>query len=86
MNQNSQPNRQDFNQCKPELDFTKDFNAKKITTQLRAINKDFYPKPLLPAVRTKDHVWNFAKKESGFLTQSRFEKLYDRLGKFSLQL
>jgi hypothetical protein len=75
------PNRKAYEQFR-NSDFTKDFNAKKITTQLNRINKHFYPKPLLPAVRVEDNVWNYAKKEKGFLTQKRFEKVYDRLGKY----
>lgn len=75
------PNRKAYEQFR-NTDFTKDFNAKKITTQLNRINKHFYPKPLLPAVRGKDNVWNHAKKENGFLTQKKFEKVYDRLGKY----
>jgi hypothetical protein len=75
------PNRKAYEQFR-KSDFTKDFNAKKITTQLNQINKHFYPKPILPAVRGEDNVWNYARKESGFLTQKRFEKVYDRLGKY----
>lgn len=75
------PNRKAYEQFR-NTDFTKDFNAKKITSQLNIINKHFYPKPLLPAVRTEEHTWHYEKKEKGFLTQSRFEKLYDRLGKY----
>ncbi|MEJ6080843.1 hypothetical protein MT391_20280, partial [Vibrio sp. 1-Bac 57] len=63
-------------------DFTKDFNAKKITTQLNMINENFYPIPLFPPCREEGRVWNYPRKEAGFLTKKRFEKVYDRLGKY----
>lgn len=63
-------------------DFTKDFNATKIFHNLRSINKDFYPMPLVPAKKVAEHQWHFDRKSSGFLTEKRFQKIYDRLGKF----
>jgi hypothetical protein len=63
-------------------DFTKDFNATKIFYNLSQINKDFYPKPLVPAIKQPDGSWFYDTKKSGFLTQIRFQKIYDRLGKF----
>lgn len=62
-------------------DFTKDYHAKSIFLALGKINKDFYPKPLLPAVRRPDGSWHFDDKQSGFLSKKRFEAAYDRLGK-----
>lgn len=67
---------------KNSQDFTKDFNATKIFQYLGQINKDFYPTPLIPAVQKIDGSWHFDRKENGFLTQSKFVKIYDRLGKF----
>ncbi|MCD8566706.1 MAG: hypothetical protein LRY36_02120 [Alphaproteobacteria bacterium] len=63
-------------------DFTKDFNATKIFQYLRQINEDFYPVPLTPAIKQSDNTWHFGRKENGFLTKNKFEKIYDRLGKF----
>jgi hypothetical protein len=63
-------------------DFTKDFNASKIFKDLREINKDFYPVPLLPAKRQDDNSLHYDRKEQGFLSEKKFQKTYDRLGKF----
>ncbi|CAM4127436.1 hypothetical protein SHAQ108633_14810 [Shewanella aquimarina] len=63
-------------------DFTKDFNATKIFHNLRSINKSFYPMPLIPARKIAEHQWHFERKSSGFLTEKRFQNIYDRLGKF----
>lgn len=62
-------------------DFTKDYHAAKIFTALSRINPDFYPKPLIPAERQPDSSWHFGVKQSGFLSQKRFGRAYDRLGK-----
>lgn len=62
-------------------DFTKDYHAAKIFTALSRINSDFYPKALVPAVRQPDGSWHYGEKQSGFLSQKRFERAYDRLGK-----
>lgn len=63
-------------------DFTKDFNATKIFKYLGQINNDFYPVPMMPATKKPDDTWHFERKEDGFLTKKRFQKIYDRLGKF----
>lgn len=63
-------------------DFTKDFNATKIFQHLMKINSDFYPVPLIPAKKTGSNQWHFGRKADGFLTQKRFQRFYDRLGKF----
>lgn len=63
-------------------DFTKDFHASKIFNDLREINEKFYPVPLLPAKRQDDNSWHFDRKEQGFLSEKKFQKTYDRLGKF----
>lgn len=63
-------------------DFTKDFNASKIFHDLRKINKDFYPVPLVPTKRQDDNSWHYDRKEKGFLSEKKFQNIYDRLGKF----
>lgn len=63
-------------------DYRKDFNARKIIELLSAINKDFYPVSLLPAVRQESGAWHFERKADGYLTKKKFESFYDRLGKF----
>lgn len=62
-------------------DFTKDYHATKIFSALSKINKNFYPKPLLPAAHQVDGSWHYCDKKSGFLTKKKFETVYDRLGK-----
>lgn len=61
-------------------DFTKDYHARKILNTLKGVNPDFYPVPLLEAVR-QAHGFHFDRKASGYLTRKRFENVYDRLGK-----
>ena len=63
-------------------DYTKDYHAGKIFQVLGKINKNFYPLPLLPAIRQSNGVLHFDRKASGYLTKKRFESLYDRLGKY----
>jgi hypothetical protein len=63
-------------------DFTKDFNASKIFQYLSQVNKDFYPMPLLSPVQLEDHRWHYDRKTDGILSQKRFKRFYDRLGKF----
>lgn len=63
-------------------DFTKDFNATKIFQYLGQVNKDFYPIPVYPATKQPDDSWHFAGKKETILTKEKFQKLYDRLGKF----
>lgn len=63
-------------------DYTKDYHAGKIFQFLGKINKNFYPLPLLPAVRQSSGVLHLDRKASGYLTKKRFESLYDRLGKY----
>jgi len=62
-------------------DYRKDYNGRKILRSLGAINKDFYPKPLLPPTKADDR-WHFERKSHGFLTKKTFEAFYDRLGKY----
>jgi hypothetical protein len=62
-------------------DFTKDYHAAKIFTALAKINKNFYPRALVPAQRQADGSYHFGRKESGYLTKRKFEVVYDRLGK-----
>lgn len=63
-------------------DFTKDFNASKIFQNLIQVNKEFYPASLLPPVKVGDHRWHYSRKTDGILSQKRFQRFYDRLGKF----
>jgi len=62
-------------------DYRKDYNGRKILQLLRRINKDFYPKPLLPPKKVEGK-WHFERKSDGFLTENKFESFYDRLGKY----
>lgn len=62
-------------------DFTRDYHANSIFLTLGKVNKDFYPKPLIPAEKQPDGSWHFGQKQSGFLSKKKFEKVYDRLGK-----
>ena len=62
-------------------DFTRDYHARRILTALGTVFPDFYPLALTEPVE-KDGVIEFGRKENrGYLTRSRFEKVYDRLGK-----
>lgn len=63
-------------------DYRKDFNARKIIQLLNVINKDFYPLPLLPAVKKESGEWHYDLKTNGYLSKKKFESFYDRLGKF----
>jgi len=63
-------------------DFRKDYNGSKILRQLLLINKDFYPIPLEKRKQVAPHSWHFERKEKDFLTKKRFERVYDRLGKY----
>jgi hypothetical protein len=79
----NKPQYQAFRQkAETNKDFTKDFNASKIFQYLHQINKDFYPMSLLPAAKVGDHRWHFDRKTDGVLSQKRFQRFYDRLGKF----
>jgi len=79
------PNKKQYAQLRAAAtnssDFTKDYHATKIFTALSKVNKNFYPKPLLPATKQEDGSWHYGDKKSGFLTKGRFETVYDRLGK-----
>lgn len=63
-------------------DFTKDFHATKIFRDLKKINQNFYPVPLIPAVQQGDGTWHFGRKENGFLTEKQFVNIYNCLGIF----
>lgn len=80
------PNKDEYcafrQRCEKSPDFTRDYNARAILKNLEEINKDHYPIPLMPAVRQSDGTLHFGRKENGFLTRKKFEKIYDRLGKF----
>lgn len=68
-------------QAEKPADYRKDYNGTKIHQLLRRINKDFYPKPLLPPKKV-DGKWHFERKSDGFLTEKNFVSIYDRLGKY----
>jgi hypothetical protein len=65
-----------------DADFTKDYHAAKIFDVLSRVNPDFYPMALAPAELQSDGSWHFNKREGNFLTKKRFERAYDRLGKY----
>ncbi|WP_157956414.1 hypothetical protein [Dyella sp. C11] len=60
--------------------FTRDFHARKFLLTLDKVNPDFYPLALTGPTR-KEQGMEFGRKETGYLTRDRFEKVYDRLGK-----
>ncbi|MCL5978692.1 MAG: hypothetical protein M1147_11390 [Nitrospirae bacterium] len=64
------------------VDFRKDYNGRKILEQLAMINKDFYPIPLEKPSQVSPNQWHFERKKKDFLTKKRFERVYDRLGKY----
>ena len=64
------------------VDYRKDYNARKIIQLVSKVNKDFYPTPVLPAIKQEFRGWHFERKADGYLTKKKFESLYDRLGKF----
>ena len=68
--------------CVNQPDYTKDYRATKILQVLSKINADFFPAPLLPAVRKEDGSWFFDRRTEGVLTKKRFVRIYDRLGRF----
>ena len=79
----NKPQYQAFRQkAEKNKDFTKDFNASKIFQYLSQVNKDFYPMPLLQPLQLEDHRWHYDRKTHGVLSQERFKRFYDRLGKF----
>lgn len=79
------PNKEAYEKLRIEAenpaDYRKDYNGRKILQLLRSINEDFYPKPLLPPTKADDR-WHFERKSEGFLTEKKFEAIYDRLGKY----
>jgi hypothetical protein len=63
-------------------DFRKDYNGSKILKMLALVNKDFYPRLLEKPKPVAPNNWHFERKENDILTKKRFERVYDRLGKF----
>ncbi|TBW60226.1 hypothetical protein EZV77_19410 [Burkholderia thailandensis] len=68
-------------------DFTRDYHANRIFRDLQRIQKDFYPLALVPAVNLTPELqtgrtWHFDRKHDGHLSQDKFIKIYDRLGKY----
>jgi hypothetical protein len=67
-------------------DFTKDYHAKWIFSDLGKINPDFYPLAVLPGTNiapegSPNNHFHFERKKSGTLTKDEFISVYDRLGK-----
>ena len=63
-------------------DYRKDYNAREIFLHLTKINPDFFPLALQEPVRQPDGSFHFDLKVDGFITKGKFQRLYDRLGKF----
>ena len=63
-------------------DFRKDYNGSKILKMLALVNKDFYPRSLEKPKQVAPNNWHFERNEKDILTKKRFERVYDRLGKF----
>lgn len=80
------PNRRAYEQFRKNAeksrDYRNDYNARHITSLLENVNKDFYPMALLPAERKNNGNLFFDRKPNGFVSKKRFQKIYDRLGKF----
>ena len=69
-------------QTEKNSDFTKDFNAKKILQLLCKVNADFYPAPVSAPIAVSPGNCHFDQREDNTLTKDKFEKFYDRLGKY----
>ena len=80
------PNKEQYKNLRAQTevpgDFRKDYNAKKIFQLVSAINKDFYPIPLLEPKLVQKGFWHFEKRPNECLTKKEFESFYNRLGKF----
>jgi hypothetical protein len=68
-------------------DFTRDYHANRIFRDLQRVQKDFYPLALIAAVNLTPELqtgrtWHFDRKRDGYLSQDKFTKIYDRLGKY----
>jgi len=63
-------------------DFKKDYNGGKILKMLALVNKDFYPRSLEKPKQVAPNNWHFERNKKDILTKKRFERVYDRLGKF----
>lgn len=63
-------------------DFRKDYNGHTILEHLAIVNKDFYPIPLENPDKVGPNQWHFERRKKAFLTKKRFERVYDRLGKY----
>ncbi|QWF70569.1 hypothetical protein KEF85_14760 [Methylomonas paludis] len=69
-------------QAEKNTDYTKDFNARSILQFLAKINPDFYPQPASAPINVSPGHWHFDRREDKSLTKDKFEKFYDRLGKY----
>ena len=80
------PNKEQYKnlraQAETPADYRRDYNARKIFQLVGAINKDFYPVPLLEPTRGASGLSHLDRKKDGYLTKKEFEALYNRLGKF----
>jgi hypothetical protein len=63
-------------------DYRNDWNARLIFKMLADINPDFYPKPMSRETKVGPNAWHYGKPLEGYMSQARFEKFYQRLGKF----
>ena len=73
------PNRKLYEKKREQ--FRNDWNAKLIFSDMRRLNKDFYPVPLVAEKSEHARVkFHFTKLRSGFLTKKQFLKLYDKCG------
>ncbi|MDA3937880.1 MAG: hypothetical protein PF693_01035, partial [Spirochaetia bacterium] len=58
--------------------FAKDWNAKYIIKDIKRINPEYYPRPIIEIPSNIDGVLNnFINKETGYLTEEEFIELYE---------
>lgn len=80
------PNKKEYSELRArsdkQPDFRKDYNGRRVLEQLAIVNKDFYPIPLEKPNKVGPNQWHFERRKKAFLTKKRFERVYDRLGKY----
>jgi hypothetical protein len=57
--------------------FTEHWKAKRMLQELKKINPDFYPTPVMPPVLQSDGIKHLALVTEGFLAMDEFATLYD---------
>ena len=62
-------------------DFSKDYNAKLIIKDIEKVNPQFYPIALNQPEMLNGMI-NFPQKTTGFLKREKFERIYERMGKY----